>query len=255
MRRVIFIFAAALLGLVACSRGNDQRAQGYVEGEYLYVGPQVSGRIDRLAVAKGDWVPRDGLLFHLDETEAQANLAQAEATLKAAELDFARTKDLRSRRVVSQSVLDEAERRFDTARAALDQAKWHVAERAVTAPTSGVIANVFFRVGEVVAAGQPVVSVLPPENTKVRFFVREPQLAILPLGAEVGVVCDSCQDGLTARVVFVASEAEFTPPVIFSRETRDKLVFKVEAALVGPAQALKVGQPVEIELPRKAAGS
>lgn len=244
------LLAITALLLSACSGGNDGRAQGYIEGDYLYVGPQVAGRIDRLAVDKGEWVQRGSLLFHLDETEARANLAQAEATLKAAEHDFQRTKDLRERRVVSQSVLDEAERRFETAKAALDQAKWQVSERTVAAPASGVIANLYFRAGEVVAAGQPILSVLPPENKKVRFFVPEPRLALLPLGAEVGVACDGCPPNLKARVVFVASEAEFTPPVIFSRETRNKLVFRVEAALLAQAQALKVGQPVDVELPQ-----
>lgn len=240
-----------MLMLAACSRATDRQVQGYIEGDYLYVGPQVAGRIDSLAVAKGAWVDRGAVLFHLDETEAQANLAQAEATVKAADLDFERIKDLRGRRVVSQSALDEAERRFDTARASLDQAKWQVTERTVAAPASGVVADVYFRVGEVVALGQPVVSVLPPENKKVRFFVPESELASLALGAEVGVICDGCETDLKARVVFVASEAEFTPPVIFSREARGKLVFKLEAALLGNAQALKVGQPVEVELPQK----
>lgn len=244
------LFCLLMLALAACSGAGDKRAQGYIEGDYLYVGPQVAGRIESLAIAKGAWVEQGALVFHLDETEAQANLAQAVATLKAAALDYERSKDLRSRRVVSQAVLDEAERRFDTARAALDQAKWQVTERTVQAPAAGVIADIFFRVGEVVAAGQPVVSLLPPENKKVRFFVSELQLSSLPLGAELGVVCDGCQAGLKARVVFIASEAEFTPPVIFSREARGKLVYKVEAALLGSAQALKVGQPVEVDLPQ-----
>lgn len=246
-----YLLVLTMLALAACSRASHHRAQGYVEGDYLYVGPQVAGRIEGLAVEKGAWVDRGALLFHLDETEAQANLAEAEATLKAAELDYERTKDLRSRRVVSQSALDESERRFDTARAALDQAKWQVSERTVAAPASGIIADVYFRVGEVVSPGQPVVSVLPPENKKIRFFVAEPELAAVPLGAEVRVTCDGCEEDLRAKVVFVASEAEFTPPVIFSREARGKLVFKMEATLLGNAQALKVGQPVEVDLPRE----
>ncbi|TCT12042.1 HlyD family secretion protein [Tepidamorphus gemmatus] len=115
------------------------------------------------------------------------------------------------------------------------------------APMSGSIQDIFFEPGEVVPAGRAVVSLLPPENLKVRFFVPETDLSRVVLGGRVDIACDSCVEAIPARVSFVAREAEFTPPVIYSVEARAKLVYMVEATPddVGP---LKVGQPVDVRL-------
>jgi HlyD family secretion protein len=99
-----------------------------------------------------------------------------------------------------------------------------------------------------VAAGAPVVSMLPPENVKVRFFVPQPQLGAIQVGDMVEVRCDACAPGLTAEISFIAPEAEYTPPVIFSREMRAKLVFLVEARPRQP-DALRPGQPVDVTIP------
>ena len=91
----------------------------------------------------------------------------------------------------------------------------------------------------------PVVSILPPENIYVRFFVPETQFAQLRLGQRVAISCDGCRPGLTARVAFIAQQQEFTPPVIFSNGSREKLVFKVEARVPGGLK-LNPGQPVQV---------
>jgi HlyD family secretion protein len=92
------------------------------------------------------------------------------------------------------------------------------------------------------------VSLLPDANRKVRFFVPERLLAKVALGDEVGVTCDGCASRLTAKVEFVATEAEFTPPILYSKDSRDKLVFRVDARPEAEAVSLKVGQPLDIHL-------
>jgi HlyD family secretion protein len=110
----------------------------------------------------------------------------------------------------------------------------------------GRIEDVYYEAGEVASEGAPVLSLLPHGARKVVFFVPEPARAGLQAGSTVGVDCDGCPEGISARVTFLASEAEFTPPVIFSRDTRDKLVFRAEAALGEGAEALPLGQPVDV---------
>jgi HlyD family secretion protein len=148
-----------------------------------------------------------------------------------------------------------AEATVSSARATLRQAEWKLAQRRLVAPEGlpeGALVNdTYFVVGEFVGAGAPVVSLLPPGNVKLRFFVPERVLAGLRIGQEVGVTCDGCPAGLQARVTFIAPEAEYTPPVIYSRETRAKLVYLVEALPVREGVngvRLHPGQPVEVRL-------
>ncbi|MBI1179958.1 MAG: HlyD family efflux transporter periplasmic adaptor subunit [Alphaproteobacteria bacterium] len=211
-----------------------------------------------------------------------AQVREAEARLAVAKQDFERAKTLLANRVVSQKAYDNAKGDLDVAEAevqrlkrerrtaqmparsdeieaakgevaaaqgALAEAETAVRERSVFAPRAGVIQDVYFREGEVVGEGRPVVSLLPPDNRKVLFFVPEARLARVKRGETVGIGCDGCPSGLDARVTFVSNQAEFTPPVIFSVQTRDKLVYKVEAVPEGDRRALKPGQPVDVTLP------
>ena len=131
--------------------------------------------------------------------------------------------------------------------AALAMARWRLDQRHVAAPAGGVIADVLAEPGETLAAGAPVVSLLPPENIYVRFFVPEFDLALIHSGAEVALSCDSCRPDLTGVISYVAPQAEYTPPVIYSESTRTKFVFLVEARpKPDEAALLNPGQPVTV---------
>jgi HlyD family secretion protein len=132
------------------------------------------------------------------------------------------------------------------ARAALTQADWRLRQRAVVAPAAATVVDTLFVQGEWVPAGAPVVSMLPPGNVKVRFFVPETKVMAVKVGQPVSVTCDGCAAPMEAKVTYVASQAEYTPPVIYSRDNRAKLVFLVEARASG-AQ-LRPGQPVDVVL-------
>lgn len=212
---------------------------------------------------------------------ARAQLAQAQAALRQSEADLVRSEKLVADHFLPPQKLDEARAARDRDRArvaelgaqvtvtqlparadeiaagnadvkaasdALAQAQWRLDQKTQTAPAAGLVTDTLYRPGEWVAAGAPVVSLLPPGNVKVRFYVPEPELAALRVGAPVSVRCDGCAAPIAARIAFIAPQAEYTPPVIYSRENRAKLVFLVEARPDAPAAALHPGLPVEVML-------
>jgi HlyD family secretion protein len=113
---------------------------------------------------------------------------------------------------------------------------------------AALVNDTLYREGEWVGAGAPVASLLPPGNVKIRFYVPEPQLASLRVGAPVSVRCDGCASAVAAKISFIAPQAEYTPPVIYSRENRAKLVFLVEARPESTDATLNPGLPVEVAL-------
>jgi HlyD family secretion protein len=142
----------------------------------------------------------------------------------------------------------EAETR--AAREALAQADWRLGQRAIPAPSTGLVHDTYYVVGDFVPAGSPVASVLPPANVSVRFFVSEAALGRLQRGQTVAVACDGCPAPVAATIVFISDRAEFTPPVLYSRDNRAKFVYRVDAR-PAPAEAAKLhpGQPVDVTLP------
>jgi HlyD family secretion protein len=139
----------------------------------------------------------------------------------------------------------------DAARQALAQADWKLGQRAVTSPANGHVSDTYFVVGDWVPAGAVVVSLLPPGNVKIRFFVAEPQLGSLHPGQIVRFSCDGCGEPMNATIAFIADRAEFTPPVLYSKENRAKLVYLVEAKpSANVAVRLNPGQPVDVTLPK-----
>jgi len=138
----------------------------------------------------------------------------------------------------------------DAARQALAQADWRLSQRAVTAPANGRVSDTYFVVGDWVPAGAVVASLLPPGNIKIRFFVAEPRLGALRPGQVVRFSCDGCGDAMSAIISFIADRAEFTPPVLYSKENRTKLVYLVEAKPeTSVAIRLNPGQPIDVTLP------
>jgi HlyD family secretion protein len=136
------------------------------------------------------------------------------------------------------------------AREALAQAEWRLDQKSSRAPRDAQVTDTLYVQGEWVAAGSPVVTLLPPTHTKVRFFIPETILGSIRVGQSVSVRCDGCGEPIAAQVSYISSQAEYTPPVIYSRENRAKLVFLVEAR-PAPAEAARLhpGQPVEVRLP------
>jgi len=212
-----------------------------------------------------------------------AQRAQAEAALRQSQADYERQVQLRTTRVSSQKQLDDARAQRDrdesrlaeldaqlevarmparedeirageaavtAEQAALAQAEWRLAQKTGVAPQAGLVVDTLYRPGEMVSAGQPIVQLLPPANVKIRFFVPERVVGQIAIGQIVRVSCDGCGAPVAATVRFISPQAEFTPPVIYSREERARLVFMVEARPNERAETLHVGQPVDVALVR-----
>jgi HlyD family secretion protein len=179
---------------------------------------------------------------------------QLEASVAQAASDAARVNELRNQVEVAQLAgrsqqLRALSKQVLAAQAVLDQANWRLAQKSVTAPKAGLVYDTMYREGEWVAPGSPVVRMLPPQNVKVRFYVPETLLGSLTLGRKVGLHCDGCAADIAATITYVSEQAEYTPPVIYSNDTRGKLIYMIEAH-PSPADALKLhpGQPLVVRL-------
>ncbi|HSD62088.1 MAG TPA: HlyD family efflux transporter periplasmic adaptor subunit [Burkholderiales bacterium] len=177
----------------------------------------------------------------LDEAKAAherdlARIAEAEAQLSNARQSIGREAEIRAARA-----------EIEAARAELAQNEWRLGQKSAAAPADAYVQDTFFVQGEWVPAGAPIVSLLPPGNIKLRFFVPETVVGSIKAGQPVSVHCDGCGAPIPATVSFVSTQNEFTPPVIYSREARAKLVFLVEAKpQPGDATRLHPGQPVDV---------
>jgi HlyD family secretion protein len=244
--------AAAAATLYMRQADTPATFQGWVEAQLVFVSPDEAGRVETLSVREGDAVAAGAALFALDADLQKAAVAENEAAVINAQLAYERAKALLKGSVGTQKAFDDAEAALRTAQARLVSAKTKLERRRVAAPAAGTVQEVYFREGEMVQPGRPIVSLLPPGNVRVRFFVPQAQLPKVRIGDRIVVGCDGCAGDLVARVNFISAQAEFTPPVIYSQEERARLVFRIEATPERPAD-LRVGQPVSVAFQAQAA--
>lgn len=167
-----------------------------------------------------------------------ARLAEVEAQLRSALQPLGRDAERKA-----------AEGEVAAARAAVAQAAWRLEQKSIGAPVAGLVQDTFFVEGEWVPAGRPVAAILPPGNVKARFYVPETLLGSISVGRQAEIRCDGCPAAIPATVSFISRQAEYTPPVLYSKESRSKLAFLIEAR-PSPADAanLHPGQPVDVTL-------
>ncbi len=231
--------------LAACSNGNDNLMQGWIEGDFIFVSPDEQGRIEQMLVRQGDAVKKGQLLFELDTQLQEADLGVAEATQANAKQAFERAQQLLQTKSGTQKDFDVTQALFREAQARVASAQTRLTRRRGLSPVEGLVQQVYCRAGETVPASRPIVSLLPPGNVKVRFYVAEPMLARIAIDEPISFSCDGCPAGMTGKISFISQYAEYTPPVIYSQQERHKLVYLVEAMPNDPT-VLRVGQPVDV---------
>ena len=182
-------------------------------------------------VRKGIYAPA-----RLDDVRAALQTANAQLVAARRQRDAAA---LGAR----EGQVQAADSRVAQALAGLSAADARLSDLAPVAPSDARVEEVFFQQGEWASANQPILSLLPDDRIKLRFFVPERNLSAYRIGATVRFACDGCAKGMTAKITFVSPRPEFTPPVIYSREARDRLVYMVEAR---PSARLNPGQPVDV---------
>ena len=244
------LFALASFALAGCGNNNDYVLQGWVEAELIFVSPDEQGRVETLKVREGDRVQKGDVLFTVDDDLQKADVVVRNTAVINAQQSFDRAKELLKSSAGTQKNYDDAEAALRQAKANLDWSQTRLGRRNAYSPSEGTIEQIYYRPGETVPAGRPVVALLPPGNLKIRLFAPQAALPKINYGQTVGVSCDGCENGLAAKVSFIARSAEFTPPVIYSLEERAKLVFLIEARPDHP-EKFRVGQPVTVTVPQE----
>jgi HlyD family secretion protein len=280
-----YVYLAAPLGgalaNLAVARGDSVKA-----GQLLF-GLERQSEAAALAQAEKNLAQAQAQLDDLTKgkrpseiASLEAQLQQAQANLKLAKDNLTRREQLSDTRVISKEELDQAHMQQDanqaqvsqleadlataklggrddairaaqaaveSQRAAFDQAKWAFDQKQQFAPTNALVQDTLYRQGEWVAAGNPVVVLLPPENLRVRFFVPQAELPQIKTGETVNVRFDGGKHPYSPTINYISTQNEFTPPVIYNRENRAKLVYMIEAKF-SPADAadLRPGQPVDV---------
>jgi HlyD family secretion protein len=282
-----YVYVASPLGgaltHLAVARGDQvQAGQLVFELEHVSESAAVHQAENNLATAQAQL---QDLAKGLRPTEIQAlesQLAGAQAGLKLAEVELGRREKLGGQDVMSKEELDQARSQRDTAKfeadrltadlatarlggradaiaaaqasvdaqqSQLEKVKWSLDQKQQSAPTNAIVQDTLFRQGEWVAAGSPVLVLLPPANLKTRFFVPEPQLNHIRIGGVADVTIDGNTNTTPATISYVSTQPEFTPPVLYNEENRAKLVFMVEARFAPSDSAnLHPGQPVDVKL-------
>lgn len=275
MRKLWFL-GLVFLSLTACKK-EDNLFSGYVDADLVYLSADFGGRLTELAVLRGQLVPKDQFLFKLEQTSElyrvdmselnkQSLQAQREQTLSQIhynEVNYRRIVDMRKQNAASQNDLDAAQRDLTVSKKQLadfdakikssqvDTAdkKWQVTRKENFATDRGIIFDTYYTRGEFVQAGYPVLSLITKNNIKAIFFVPEAQLNRIRLNQKINIKTNANENFATGRIFYISNIAEYTPPIIYSREERQRLVFRVEVKIETPdVEKIHLGQPVTLEL-------
>ena len=261
-----------------CSCGDDDSLyNGYIDADMTYLSSDYAGRLIHLFVVRGQAVQKNQRLFKLEQTNEKFGVDISEFTQKNLlsqrqqilaqihynEINHRRTLEIRKQDAASQNDLDLATKDLDVLKnqlAALDfqikgsqvdtaEKQWQVARKENYATDSGIIFDTYFTEGEYAQAGQPIVSLITANNIKVIFFVSEKKLSKLQLNHKINILTDGNVLLGTGTIRYISNTAQYTPPIIFSREDRQSLIFRVEARLDKPnLNQVHLGQPVSLRL-------
>ncbi len=206
--------------------------------------------------AKAEFVLAEQNLKRYKKLYQQAAVGKAELDSRIATYDSAQQKvkqldaNLAEAKLGARKYLILAQKaEVDAQLAKLKQYQWELSQKTMYAPKSGLVFDTYYNSGEYVPAGQAVLSLLPAQNIRLQFFVPEKVLSQIKIGQSIHFTCDSCKIKGSATIYYISPQAQYTPPVIYSRDTREKLVYRIEADMQ-PQEAIKfhVGQPIEVSL-------
>lgn len=266
--------------LTGC-REDSGHFWGYVEGRYTYIATNYGGILETLNVTRGDEVDKGSVLFKIEskpesdevlktQADLYAQLSRIEALKADAKLQkliAQRRENLLKKKYVPVEEADTSKFRETSAleslsagrfnaeglKAGSNIAEFKLSQKSLKAPFTGLVHDTFYTQGELVTSGTPIMSLLHPDEVRIVFFIPEVLLGKYYLKDIVEITCDGCKENIKARIDYISDKAEFTPPVIYSNETRDKLVFRVEAKplVEKPYLVLHPWQPVQILTKKK----
>ena len=213
------------------------------------------------------WIPQCGnsssTTRKIASKRQKSNSCNPKQSLVIPKKEYNRAKKLIQSKAISQGEYDTKLANFDSANARVSELKTQLAiaeenlrqtqrqytQNVVTSKVNGIVSDVYFRLGEFVAQGNPILAILPPENVKIRFFVAEKVLPTIHYNQKVFVRYDNAPKEIEAKVSYIAPTAEYTPPIIYSVQSRNKLVFMIEATFENLQEVLNPGLPVSVRIP------
>lgn len=280
--KILFFYSFFLISFSfifsGCDRNHTTSLPGYIEGKYTYISPIYGGIISAIFVDKGDEVKTNQQLFSLEEYPESQDVKMAEARVQEAinqrnkiqenyklhKIELERKKILSKDGIISKEEfethnttfnqtaqeLKASEDNIKALQAAEQKARWTSGQRIVQSPIASQVFDIYYRQGEMVTTGSPVLSLIASNQLKIIFFVPEPLLSQLRTHQNIDVVIDGYSQSIKGKIMHISTQAQFTPPVIYSTEERQKLVFRVEAFPLIPnaLQKLHPGQPVTVKV-------
>lgn len=248
--------------LISC---NEEEATqiGYIDGEYTYISSNVSGVLHQLLVTRGQEIEQGQLLYQLDPEPEASSVKQVTANISnlSSQVDFYKTQLERQQFLLQENAtskmeVERAQTTYDSYvqqlaanQAQLVETQWTLDQKTKVAPVSGQVFDTFYRIGENVTPFQPVVAILDPKNIKVIFYVSEEKLNQIKIDQKISFSCDSCQGKTQATISYISPRPEYTPPIIYSKATRSKLVYAVHAIMpLEIAKKFHTGQPLDVYL-------
>lgn len=227
-----------------------------------YIDMTLGQRPSEIKALEEEKVAAEATLVYAKQTLKRKQRLYKEGVLDESDLDRAKSDYLHDKAMVAEATakivtaklgarIHQQNAQKDSARAAsfaMKKSQWYLSKKTKRALKSGRVEKTFYREGEYVQAGQPVLSMLVPTEVKVVMFLPEPMLGKIKVGEKLSFACDGCKAG-TATVDYIAAQAEYTPPVLYSQDARKDLVYRVEAAIpAATALSYHPGQPVDINL-------
>ncbi|MFT4057988.1 MAG: HlyD family efflux transporter periplasmic adaptor subunit [Legionella sp.] len=265
--------------LVACQQHHEQKNffNGYIDTDLIYLSSDFSGRLIKLEVQRGQLVQPDQFLFGLEQTrerynvqmsqlntqDLQAQRQQVLTQLQYNQINYDRTLGMRKQNVASQNDLDVAKKDLDASKQRLAEIdskikinqvdtaerKWETERKNGYSGSSGIVFDTYYTPGEFVQAGSPILSLISKDNIKAIFFVPEIKLSRLKLNQKVRLLIDNSSQLIEGHISYISNIAQYTSPLIYSREERQQLVFRIEAKIDTPQiESIHLGQPVSVEL-------
>ncbi|KTC84103.1 hemolysin D [Legionella brunensis] len=274
----VIFFGLLATGLTGCNQQTAITFPGYAEGRYTYLSPLFAGTLKSLNVTPGMEVQAGQVLFTLELQPTNQNLTIAKAKIQEVTnqlqkakvyFELQKTNNLRNTALLKKEIISKEE--FEHGRSAYEQALedkkaaearlisvqadekkilWEISQKTVVSPVNAIVYNTFYTEGENIEAGAPVLSLLDPKQVKIIFFVPQNLLGQVRLNQPIEVSYDASKTPIKAKISYIADRVEYTPPVIYSIEERQKLVFRVEAKpdLNTVLSKIHPGQPVSITL-------
>lgn len=271
------LFVALLIGLLSGCKQNEKLFSGYVDTDLVYLSADFAGRLIDIAVQRGQLINAQQFLFRLEQNSELYNLEMSQLSsdsllaqrkqildqIEYNEINHRRIKGMRQKDAASQNDLDMAQRDLDVSRQQLadidfkirssqidsKDKQWIKSRKENFSLESGIIFDTYYTRGEFVPAGNPILALITKDRIKTVFFVPESKLNLLKINQKIKIHTSQNQDYATGHIYYISNIAEYTPPIIYSREERQRLVFRVEAKIDAPdLEKIHLGQPVTLEL-------